>query len=60
MGLFDFKFNDEGGGIRIAPQWWVYFLVTVPLTIGTYIAFHIARDKPQKKGSESVGAQRIR
>jgi hypothetical protein len=61
MGMFNFDFNDAWGGIRISPQWWIYFLVTLPLTIGTYFTFrivykreqeNISRDTPIEKNSQ--------
>ncbi|KAE8440315.1 hypothetical protein EG329_008993 [Mollisiaceae sp. DMI_Dod_QoI] len=54
MGMFNFDFNDAWGGIRISPQWWIYFLVTLPLTIGTYFTFRIVYKREQENISRDT------
>lgn len=50
MGIFDFEFSDPQGGVRISSHWWIYFLVALPLTVGTYAAFRFAYKGESENG----------
>lgn len=33
MGFFDFEISSNESKLRVAHQFWVYFVVTIPLTV---------------------------
>lgn len=33
MGFFDFEYSQSDSKLRVAGQFWIYFVITVPLTV---------------------------
>lgn len=57
MGLFRFNFGDGQSGFAISKQWWLYIILTVPLTAGTYFAFNFT-EKRQTEANKVKSAKK--
>lgn len=44
MGIFNFDFdNGNNGTLAVSKAWWVYLVVSLLLTFGTFAVFQIVR-----------------
>ncbi|KAF3388167.1 hypothetical protein DPV78_012196 [Talaromyces pinophilus] len=60
MGIFNFDFESgSSGSIALSSYWWIYVVVTIPLTISTFLFFWLMQRKPQhgKKKTASQNTQ---
>jgi hypothetical protein len=40
MGFFNFSFDENSKGtVALSTSWWLYPLITIPLTAGTFLFF---------------------
>ncbi|KAL4794834.1 hypothetical protein BDV19DRAFT_364006 [Aspergillus venezuelensis] len=55
MGIFNFDFeNGRKGTISLSGYWWIYAVVTIPLTIGTFLFFWLMRKRQQNQGKTTT------
>jgi hypothetical protein len=56
MDIFNFDFdNGNNGSLAVSNQWWIYLIVTLPLTVGTFIIFHIMERKQRIDDNNDAG-----
>ncbi|KAF5709427.1 TRI15 transcription factor [Fusarium mundagurra] len=54
MGIFNFDFdNGKNGRLVVSSQWWMYFVVTIPFTLGTFYGFR-AVTRSHKQASQKA------
>lgn len=54
MGIFNFDFdNGKNGRLVMSSQWWMYIIVAIPLTIGTFYWFR-AVTRSHKQASQKA------
>ncbi|KAF5539807.1 hypothetical protein FPHYL_12196 [Fusarium phyllophilum] len=54
MGVFNFDFdNGKNGRLVVSSQWWIYIILAIPLTLGTFYWFR-AVTRSHKKASQKA------
>ncbi|KAL4912949.1 hypothetical protein BDW62DRAFT_9096 [Aspergillus aurantiobrunneus] len=55
MGIFNFDFESgRKGTISLSGYWWIYAVVTLPLTIGTFLFFWLMQKRQQNQGKTTT------